>query len=65
MSYFILFVVLITNDGYESMDVVSGVKHKDRISCLAEKAHHNDLEGRIMFFCGEDTKYFNKRNKGY
>ena len=65
MLKYLLFVVLINNDGTEQMHTVSNTEHNDKLSCLVEKAEHKDIENRIIFFCGKNTEYFNKQQKLY
>ena len=69
-TFYLLFVVFIDSEGYESLHVVSNIKHQDRLSCIAEKAHHKDIKGSdgfndVEFFCGEAHLYFNKEQKLY
>ena len=65
MFKYLLFVVLINADGTEQMHTVSNIEHKDKLSCLVEKAEHNDIENRMLFFCGRSDMYFNKEQKLY
>lgn len=65
MFKYLLFVVLIDSNGMEQMHIVSNIEHNDKISCLVEKASHNDIENRILFFCGDSNEYFNKEQKLY
>ena len=69
---YLLFVVLINADGTEQMNTVSFQEHNDKLSCLVEKAGHKDIEGAMLFFCGDkvlyqsrDDPYFNKQQKLY
>ena len=62
---YLLFVVLINADGSEQMHTISNIAHKDKLSCLVEKAEYNDIENRMLFFCGKGTEYFNKEQKLY
>ena len=54
---YLLFVVLIDSQGYEQMHTVSNIAHKDKLSCLVEKAEHKDIEGTMLFFCGNKELY--------
>ena len=72
MFKYLLFVVLIDSNGvsqngipYEQMHTVSNIAHNDKLSCLVEKAEHNDIENRMLFFCGRSDMYFNKEQKLY
>lgn len=65
MFKYLLFVVLINNDGTEQMHTVSNIEHNDKLSCFVEKAEHKGIENKIMFFCGKNTEYFNKQLKLY
>ena len=62
---YLLFVVFIDGEGYESMKRVNDAKYKTKLECIAAKAHYKDVENRIQFFCGEDHLYFNKQQKLY
>ena len=62
---YLLFVVLINADGSEQMHTMSNIEHNDRLSCLVEKAEHEDIENRMLFFCGRSDMYFNKQQKLY
>ena len=72
-SIYLLFVVLTDTQGYETMLPLSNVKHNSILECKVEKAQHKNIEGvngvnginRIQFFCGDETKYFNKEQKFY
>lgn len=63
-TIFLLFVVFTDSQGYESLHVVSNKQHKDRISCIAEKAQHKTSDN-VSFFCGESHLFFNKEQKLY
>lgn len=70
MLKYLLFAVLINSDGTEQMQPVSNIEHNSKLSCLVEKAQHQDIKGingvnRIQFFCGDETMYFNKQQKFY
>lgn len=64
-AIYLLFVVLTDAQGYETMSAVSNIEHKDKLSCIVEKAQHKDLKGKISYFCGDSTMYFNKQQKFY
>lgn len=62
MNTLMLFVVLVTGNGYESMHQVSGVEHKSAVSCHIEKSHYTN-SNQASYFCGNPMMYFNKENK--
>lgn len=64
-TIYLLFVVLTDSQGYQTVQPVSQTKHNSMLECKVEKAQHRDLENRIEFFCGDETKYFNKQQKFY
>ena len=64
-SIYIFFVVITNSEGYETMLTVSNVKHNSLLQCKVEKAQHKDVIDRIQFFCGDETKFFNKEQKFY
>lgn len=64
-AIYLLFVVLTDSQGYEAMNAVSNVEHKDKLSCIVEKAQHKDLKDKISYFCGDSRLYFNKEQKFY
>lgn len=47
--------------GYETMLPISDVKHNTILSCKVEKAQHKEVINKIAYFCGDETKYFNKQ----
>lgn len=64
-AMYLLFVVLTDSQGYDSMKAVSSIEHKDKLSCIVEKAQHRELKGRVSYFCGDSGLYFNKQQKFY
>lgn len=56
-SLYLLFVVFIDAQGYESMQIVNDVRYKTKLDCMADKASYKDVENRITFFCGEESLY--------
>lgn len=70
-TIYLLFVVLTNNEGYETMLPVSNNKHNSILECKIEKAQHKGIENsvngvnKIQFFCGDETKFFNKEQKFY
>jgi hypothetical protein len=56
-ALFLLFVVITDNQGNENLLAVSEIKHNSLISCYAEKAHYQDLDNKLKFFCA-DKEYF-------
>ena len=59
---FILFAVITSNQGHESIVAVDKVEYKDKFSCLLNKAQYEDSNS-IKFFCAEKDLYFNKQQK--
>lgn len=55
MKTIILFMVLISSDGRESLHEIS--KHNSYLSCKAEQARHKAIKGKITFFCGDSLFY--------
>lgn len=64
-TIYLLFVILTDQQGYETMSPVTNTKHSSMLECKVEKAQHKDIENRVQFFCGDETKYFNKQQKFY
>lgn len=64
-TIYLLFVILTDQQGYETMLPVTNTKHNSMLECKVEKVQHNDVENRVQFFCGDETKYFNKQQKFY
>ena len=64
-TIYLLFVVLTDAQGYETMQAVSNVEHKDKLSCRVEKAQYKELKDKVQYFCGDSTLYFNKEQKFY
>lgn len=64
-TIYLLFVALTDSQGYETMQPVTNTKHTSMLECRAEKVQHKDIENRVQFFCGDETKYFNKQQKFY
>lgn len=64
-TIYLLFVVLTDTQGYESMQAVSNIEHNDKLSCHVEKAQYRELKDKISYFCGDSSKYFNKKQEFY
>lgn len=62
---YLLFVILTDQQGYETMQPLTNTKHSSMLECRVEKAQHKDIENGVQFFCGDETKYFNKEQKFY
>lgn len=60
-TIYLLFVVLTDAQGYESLQTVSNVEHKDKLACTIEKAKYKDFDN-VKFFCA-DSNLFHKRSK--
>lgn len=63
-TIYLLFVVLTDAQGCESMQAVSDIEHKDKLSCDVEKAQYKESEN-MSFFCGDSKLFFNKQQKFY
>lgn len=63
-TIYLLFVVLTDVQGYETLQTVSNVQHKDKLSCNVEKAQYKDTEN-MSFFCGDSKLFYNKQQKTY
>ena len=64
-TIYLLFVVLTDQSGYETMTPVTNTKHNSMLECKVEKVQHKDIENRVQFFCGDETKFFNKEQRLY
>lgn len=64
-TIYLLFVVLTNSEGYETMTPISNIKHNSMLDCKIEKVQHKDVKNRIEFLCGDETKFFNKKQKFY
>lgn len=64
-TIYLLFVILTNDQGFKTMQPVTNTKHNSMLECKVEKAQHKDIENRVQFFCGDETKYFNKQQKFY
>lgn len=64
-TIYLLFVVLTDAQGYESMQAVSNIEHKDKLSCRVEKAQYRELKDKVTYFCGDSKLFFNKEQKFY
>lgn len=62
---YLLFVILTDQSGYQTMLTVTNTKHNSMLECRAEKVQHKEIPNRVQFFCGDETKYFNKQQKFY
>ena len=62
-AFYLLFVVLIDAEGYETMQRVNDVQYKTKLECMAAKAYYKDIDNHVLFFCGEESLYFNKEQK--
>lgn len=63
-TIYLLFVVLIDSEGYESMNRVNDANYHSMFECHVAKSHHKESEN-IKFFCGDEQLYFNKQQKLY
>lgn len=63
-TIYLLFVVFIDSEGYESMKRVNDAKYHSMFECHVAKSYHKESDS-IKFFCGDETKYFNKQQKLY
>mgnify|MGYP001381303836 CR=1 FL=1 len=63
-TIYLLFVVFIDQQGYESMQSVSDAKYDSILECKAAKSYYKESDN-IKFFCGDETKYFSKHQKFY
>lgn len=61
-TIYLLFVVFIDNEGYETMQRVNDAKYHSMFECHVVKSHYKESEN-IKFFCGDETKYFNKEQR--
>lgn len=59
-TIYLLFVVFIDQQGYETMQRVNDAKYDSVIACHADKSHYKENDN-IKFFCGDESKYFNKQ----
>ena len=64
-TIYLLFIVIPDAHGYESMQAVSNIEHRDKLSCNVEKAQYRELKDRISYFCGDSKLFFNKEQKFY
>ena len=69
-TIYLLFVILTDQSGYETMTPVTNIKHNSMLECKIENVQHKDVKGingdnRVQFFCGDETKFFNKQQKFY
>ena len=62
IKVFMLFAVITSNQGHESLVAVDKVEYKDKFSCLLNKAQYEDSNS-IKFFCAEKDLYFNNQQK--
>lgn len=63
-TIYLLFVVFIDREGYESMKRVNDAKYNSMFECHVAKSYHKESEN-IKFFCGKEHLYFNKQQKLY
>lgn len=58
-AIYLLFVVFIDSEGYETMKRVNDAKYNSMFECHVDKSHYKQGDN-IKFFCGDETRYFNK-----
>lgn len=63
-TIYLLFVVFIDNEGYETMKRVNDHRYSSMMECHIAKSYHKETDN-IKFFCGDETMYFNKQQKLY
>lgn len=64
-TIYLLFAVLTDQSGYETMTPITNIKHNSMLECKVEKVQHKGIENSVQFFCGDETKYFNKEQRLY
>lgn len=63
-SVFLLFVIFISNTGYEEMNQASDMQFASAASCQAELEHYQNTKN-IIYFCGDADLYFNEKQTFY
>lgn len=63
-TIYLLFVVFIDQQGYETMQRVNDAKYDSILECHVDKSNYKESDN-IKFFCGDETKYFNKHQTFY
>lgn len=63
-TIYLLFVIFTDAQGYESMHVANNIKYNSMFECHVDKSRYKESDN-IKFFCGDETKYFNKQQKFY
>lgn len=63
-TIYLLFVVFIDQQGYETMQRVNDVRYESMLTCHAAKSYYKE-SNNIKFFCGDETKYLNSQQKFY
>lgn len=56
MKVFLLFAVMTSNQGIESLVNVNGIEYNSKFNCLLDKAQYKDND-MIKFFCSEKEMY--------
>lgn len=56
MKVFLLFAVITSNQGIESLVNVNNIEYESKFNCLLDKAQYKD-NGTIKFFCSEKEMY--------
>lgn len=64
-TIYLLFVILTDQSGYETMLPFTNIKHNSMLECKVEKVQHKDIKNKVQFFCGDETKFFNKQQVFY
>lgn len=64
-TIYLLFVILTDQQGYETMTPITNIKHNSMLECKLEKVQHKDIENKVQFLCGDETKFFNKQQVFY
>jgi len=63
-AIYLLFVVFIDAEGYETMKRVDDHRYSSMFECHVAKSHYKETDN-IKFFCGDETRYFNKGQRLY
>lgn len=61
-TIYLLFVVFIDAEGYESMKRVNDAKYNSMFECHVAKSHYKESDD-VKFFCGDELLYFNKEQE--
>ena len=59
-SIFLMFMIFVDSNGYESVETASDMQFSSAVSCQAELEHYANTKN-VYYFCGDADLYVNQK----